>query len=248
MYVHSDSESAPTWHPPSSVYKGRVFLPPNPTLGFHCSKPDLSKAKATTALAGSLPASMEGCDTAKVLKASAVDGADSAAAASKQQDAEKQPNQANNQAEEEAAPAPVPVPAPARVDAFASDSEEDDEDDDAMSSLEYILTYKELPQFEVDLILSRPVKRTPFADSEVFKHLFAAANPSTTQEEIDKARDEYEENLNTRARFHEYVRSEYEAKGYVAVSDEYIDRRVYVEEFSRKLWEGFSVSGRERGD
>lgn len=113
-------------------------------------------------------------------------------------------------------------------DAFATDSE--DEDDHAMSSMEYILTYKELPPSDVERILRHPVKRTPFADSYSFKSLMAA-NPTPTQEEID-----------VMARFHDYVRGEYESKGYVAVGDEYIARRARAEEFSRKLWEGFSVS------
>ncbi|KAF8673351.1 hypothetical protein HU200_048911 [Digitaria exilis] len=91
--------------------------------------------------------------------------------------------------------------------------------------MEYLLTYKELPPSDVERILRHPVKRTPFADSYSFKSLMAA-NPTPTQEEID-----------VMARFHDYVRGEYESKGYVAVGDEYIARRARAEEFSRKLWE-----------
>ncbi|TKW01842.2 hypothetical protein SEVIR_8G199300v4 [Setaria viridis] len=113
-----------------------------------------------------------------------------------------------------------------------------------MTSMEYIMTYKELPPFEVELIMQNPVQRTLFADTEMYKALIA--DPSTTQEDIDDASYEHEENQNMRIRFHDWVRSEYEAKGYVAVSDEYIARRARTEEFSRKLWEeGFSDSDSE---
>ncbi|RCV39038.1 hypothetical protein SETIT_8G191000v2 [Setaria italica] len=169
-----------------------------------------------------------------------------AAAASKLADAEKQAKEAN-QAEEEEEVVVVEEEeeqeqeAAAATDAYATDSEDEG---DGMTSMEYIMTYKELPPFEVELIMQNPVQRTLFADTEMYKALIA--DPSTTQEDIDDASDEHEENQNMRIRFHDWVRSEYEAKGYVAVSDEYIARRARTEEFSRKLWEeGFSDSDSE---
>ncbi|KAF8685313.1 hypothetical protein HU200_044016 [Digitaria exilis] len=143
---------------------------------------------------------MESCDTKVVVVAETSSEECAAAAASKQQPDASQ--QAGNQAGE-----------------FVTDSEDDDDDafatdsedeDDKMSSMEYILTYKELPPSDVERILRHPVRRTPFADSYSFKALMATS-PSATQEEIDVARHEYEENLDTMARFHDYVRGEYES-------------------------------------
>lgn len=105
-------------------------------------------------------------------------------ASAKQADAEKQAEESNQADEDEEEEDTKAAPA-APADAFASDSE-DDEEEDGMDSLEYIMTYKELPPFEVELILGRPVRRMPFADSKVFKDLIA--DPSTTQEAIDKRR------------------------------------------------------------
>lgn len=166
-----------------------------------------------------------------------------AAAASKQADAEKQAKEANQAEEEEVVgeEEEEEQEAAAAIDAYATDSEDEE---DGMTSMEYIMTYKELPPFEVELIMQNPVQRTLFADTEMYKALIA--DPSTTQEDIDDAAYEHEENQNMRIRFHDWVRSEYEAKGYVAVSDEYIARRARTEEFSRKLWEeGFSDSDSE---
>ncbi|CAL4983297.1 unnamed protein product [Urochloa decumbens] len=150
-----------------------------------------------------------------------------AAAASKQADVEKQSEEADQAEEEEQQAA-----ADTDTDAYGTDSEDEGE---GMTSMEYIMAYKELPPFEVELILRMPVQRTLFAETEAYKAMIA--DPSTTQDDIDKASDEHEENQNMRVRFHDYVRREYEAKGYVAVSDEYIARRARTEEFSRKLWE-----------
>ncbi|CAL4991546.1 unnamed protein product [Urochloa decumbens] len=161
-----------------------------------------------------------------------------AAAAAKQADAEKQAEVADQAEEEDAAAAAADD---TDTDAYGTDSEDDGE---RMTSMEYIMAYKELPPFEVELILRMPVQRTRFADTEAYKAMIA--DPSTTQDDIDKASDEHEENQNMRIRFHDYVRREYKAKGYVAVSDEYIARRARTEEFSGKLWEeNFSDSDSE---
>ncbi|CAL4986601.1 unnamed protein product [Urochloa decumbens] len=162
-----------------------------------------------------------------------------AAAASKQADVEKQSEEADQAEEEEQQQAAADTDTD--TDAYGTDSEDEGE---GMTSMEYIMAYKELPPFEVELILRVPVQRTLFAETEAYKAMIA--DPSTTQDDIDKASDEHEENQNMRVRFHDYVRREYEAKGYVAVSDEYIARRARTEEFSRKLWEeGFSDSDSE---
>uniref|UniRef100_A0A0A9CVC4 Uncharacterized protein n=1 Tax=Arundo donax TaxID=35708 RepID=A0A0A9CVC4_ARUDO len=58
---------------------------------------------------------------------------------------------------------------------------------------------------------------------------------------MDEAAAAHEAWQEHRIRFQEYVRSEYEAKGYVEVSEEYIAKRIEVEEYSKKLWEeGFA--------
>ncbi|TVT99415.1 hypothetical protein EJB05_55236, partial [Eragrostis curvula] len=136
----------------------------------------------------------------------------------------------------------------------AEEEVSDDEDVDSeaeynarMSAVEYMLAYKALPQFEIDLLLEEPVERVPFADTELFKTM--AANPSVTQDDIDAAALEHEERLDKRVRFVEWVRQEYEAKGYVAVSDDYIARRIELEAFSKKLWEqGFVDSEEDDND
>lgn len=141
--------------------------------------------------------------------------------------------------DDEEAPAPH-MEVEADGDEVNNDETDSDSEYDAqMSGLEYIMTYKALPQYEIDLILEEPVERVPFTDSELFKNL--CADPSATQDDIDETAAGYEERLDTRASFQEWVRSEYETKGCVVVSEEYIARRFEAEEFTRQLWEaGFA--------
>lgn len=79
------------------------------------------------------------------------------------------------------------------------------------------------------------MKRTPFTETKLFKAL--SADPSTSLKEIAAAAAEHEERLDTRVRFKEYVRKEYEAKGYVVVGEEYIARRIEADAFTKKRWQ-----------
>ncbi|KAL6890118.1 hypothetical protein ACP4OV_008881 [Aristida adscensionis] len=126
----------------------------------------------------------------------------------------------------------------------STDGEDDDDDDDGaptMTALEYIVKYKELPQCKVDLILRFETKRTPFSDTEEFKKL--SADPAVTPAAIADAAAVHDARQERSVRFQQYVRSEYQAHGYVKLSDEYVARRIDIEAFSEKLWkEGFARS------
>ncbi|TVT99414.1 hypothetical protein EJB05_55235, partial [Eragrostis curvula] len=126
----------------------------------------------------------------------------------------------------------------AEEEADADDDDDGATDSDAdarMSGTDYVLAYKELPQYEIDLILAGSVEHEGFTDTELFKSM--TADPSVTPEDIAAAAVEHEDRMDARARFREYVREEYKAKGYVGVSDEYIAKRVRTEEIWKKMWE-----------
>ncbi|OEL29160.1 hypothetical protein BAE44_0009819 [Dichanthelium oligosanthes] len=101
-------------------------------------------------------------------------------------------------------------PEPAATAAASEDSEDDEEEEeDGMTSMEYIMDYKELPPFEVEMILRKHVERAPFSESEAFRALMSA-DPAATQDDIEDAFVEHEEQQDARIRFHEWVRSEFE--------------------------------------
>ncbi|KAL6890119.1 hypothetical protein ACP4OV_008882 [Aristida adscensionis] len=110
----------------------------------------------------------------------------------------------------------------------------DDDEAPTMTALDYIIKYKQLPQYEVDLILEKPVERTPFTDTQEFKDL--SADPDVTPEDIADAAAEHDDRQDERRRFQECVRSEYETHGYVLVSEEYIARRIHIDEYCEKRW------------
>ncbi|TVT99405.1 hypothetical protein EJB05_55225, partial [Eragrostis curvula] len=178
-------------------------------------------------------AAAEAAKHAAAAAAAAKQAKEAAAEAAKLAEAEAEAARQTEEAEEEAFD-------DEDVEAEEEASDDEDESDAAynarMSGIEYILAYKELPQYEIDLILKATDERIPFTDTERFKSL--AAHPSVTQADIDAAAAEHEEQMDARARFREYVRQEYKAKGYVEVSDEYIAKRVQTEEICKKLWEG----------
>ncbi|KAL6890121.1 hypothetical protein ACP4OV_008884 [Aristida adscensionis] len=122
---------------------------------------------------------------------------------------------------------------------------EEDDGIPTMTALEYIVKFKELPQCEVDLVLRFETKRTPFSDTEEFKEL--SADPAVTPAVIADVAAVHEARQERSIRFQEYVRSEYQAHGYVKFSDEYVARRIHIEAFSEKLWkEGFARSNGNR--
>jgi hypothetical protein len=174
------------------VHTRRVCPPKSKARLRYSAEGKVDQEASTTAVARAF--AMSALATAKPRKAmeAAQQAAVLAVAAAKQAAAEKQEKEAN-QAKEE-------VVVDEEQEAAAATDDSHDEVD-GMSAMEYIMTYRELPPFEVELIMGRPVQCTPFADTEEYKALIA--DPSTTQEDIDVASDKHKEHLNTRIRFHD---------------------------------------------
>ncbi|TVT99407.1 hypothetical protein EJB05_55227, partial [Eragrostis curvula] len=108
-----------------------------------------------------------------------------------------------------------------------------------MSSIEYLVAHKRLPQCDIDFILMEKRTRKPFTETSEFEHL--AADASTTPEDLAAAAALHELQQERSIRFQEFVAREFVAHGEVAVDDEYIARRVETEAFSEQLWEkGFA--------